>query len=204
MGRLIRTTCSFRTRTVTARLLTPSSAQGIKNEFISWRNDPQASGCLDPGLAFTPTCTFIRRQGKPHSLGVVHLDHYSAELGEYPSPGFFKLWESTSLKTEAVFSCLLSFYHWPFLWGECGLPAFSSMCHPPGLPWQPSSDIMSPTHSNWLMCNLSCVSFGHFSVKTIITVELPFKTSKIYHWNKQWKNDFPLVGVFHAQYREEW
>lgn len=203
MGRLIRTICSFKMRTVTARLLTPSSAQCIKNEFINWRNYPQASGCLDSSLAFTPTSTFIRRQGKPHSWGVGHLDHYSVESGEYPSPGFFKLWKSTSLKTEAVFLCPL--YCLPLTLPmrraqtACFLQHMSS-----SWPALTTKFWHHVPHSNWLMCNLSRVSFGHFSFKTIITVQLPFKTSKIYHWNKQWKNYFPLVGVFHAQYREEW
>ena len=164
MGRLMWTTCPFRTRTVTARLLTPSSAQGIKNEFINWRNDPQASGCLDPGLAFTPTCTFIRRQGKPHSLGVVHLDHYSGIRGIHIS----RVLQALRVYIPKNGGCVLvSTFFLPLTlpMRRVRTACFLSMCHPASLPWQPSSDIMSPTHSNWLMCNLSCVSLGHFSVK---------------------------------------
>ena len=187
MGRLIRTICSFRMRTVTACLLKPSSAQCIRNKFINWRNNPQASGCLDSSLAFTPTSTFTRRQGKPHSLGVDHLDHYSVELGEYPSPGFFKLWNSTSLKTEAVFSCPLYCLPLTLPMRRAQAACFLQHAHVvlPALlcNWVL---ILCP-HSHWLTCNLATFSLGLFHSKTTITVQLPLKTSKIQNWNKQWK-----------------
>ena len=179
MGRLIRTICSFKMRTVTARLLTPSSAQCIKNEFINWRNYPQASGCLDSSLAFTPTSTFIRRQGKPHSWGVGHLDHYSVESGEYPSPGFFKLWKFTSLKMEAVFLCPSTLLSTTDLCYEDSSDSLLSRAYGILPAFLDNWVLILCPHSHWLTCNLATVSLGLFHSKTTITVQLPLKTSKI-------------------------